>query len=181
MESPQLTFHHSPSEAEGGRRCRQHPSLSAPFQQSNKKRDIVLEQQRPQVSSHTEPHIQQSLRAESEFQAIGSGTSAASEYWFPLSPKARKHKKLLCVLGGVQKRWKPGKEIQEVAMKPTVNITMGITAPSTAPSGILHTSKSIKELSDHTTKHWTKLLADLSCLCHQCASHQNDIFCSRSP
>lgn len=98
MESPQLTFHHSPSKAEGGRRCRQHPSLSTPFQQSKKKRDVVLQQWRPQVSSHTEPHTQQSLRAESEFQAIGSGTSAASEYWFPLSPKARKHKKLLCVL-----------------------------------------------------------------------------------
>lgn len=67
---------------------------------------------------------QQSLRAESELQAIVSGTSAASEYWFPLSPKARQHKKLLCVLGGVQKRWKPGKEIQGVAMKPSVNITM---------------------------------------------------------
>lgn len=55
---------------------------------------------------------------------------------------------------------------------------MGITELCTAPNGILHTS--IKELRDHTTKHGAKLLADLSCLCHQCASHQNAIFCSKS-
>lgn len=50
-----------------------------PFSSRKRKRDVVLQQWRPQVSSHTEPHTQQSLRAESEFQAIGSGTSAASE------------------------------------------------------------------------------------------------------
>lgn len=83
-----------------------------------------------------------------------------------------------CVLGGVQKSWNPGKEIQEVSVEPTVNIAMGSTEPPRAPSGILHMS--IKELSDHTTKHWAKLLADLPYLHHQHASHQNAIFCSRS-
>lgn len=114
---------------------------------------------------HTEPNTQCSLRAESEFQAIASGTSAASKYWCPPFPKVRKHKKLPCVLGGVQKSWNPGKEIQEVSVEPTINTAMGSTEPSTAPNGILHTS--IKELSDHTTKHWAELLAELSCLCHQ--------------
>lgn len=56
------------------------------------------------------------LGAQSKFQAICSGTSAASKYWCPSFPKARKHKKLLCVLGGVQKSWNPGKEIQEVSV-----------------------------------------------------------------
>lgn len=98
--------------------------------------------------------------------------------WCPPFPKVRKHKKLLCVSGGVQKSWNPGKEIQEVSVEPTINIAMGSTEPSTAPSGILHMS--IKELSDHTTKHWAKLLADLSCLCQQRASQQNAFFCSRS-
>lgn len=50
-------------------------------------------------------------------------------------------------------------------MEPTINTAMESTEPSTAPNGILHTS--IKELSDHTTKHWAELLAELSCLCHQ--------------
>lgn len=77
------------------------------------------------------------------------------------------------VLGGVQKSWNPGKEIQEVSVEPTVNIVMGSTEPSTALSGILHMS--IKELSGHTTKHGAKLLADFSCPCHQ-----NAISCSRS-
>lgn len=63
-------------------------------------------------------------------------------------------------------------------MEPTVHIAMGSTEPSTAPNGIPHMS--IKELSDHTTKHWAKLLADLSCPCHQRAAQQNAIFCSRS-
>lgn len=60
-----------------------------------------------------------------------------------------------------------------MSVEPTVNIAMGSTEPPTAPSGILHIS--IKELSDHTTKHWAKPLADLPYLCHQHASHQNAI------
>lgn len=31
METPWLTFYHSPSEARHGRRCSQHPHLSDPF------------------------------------------------------------------------------------------------------------------------------------------------------
>lgn len=38
MESPQFTFYHSLSEAGHGRRCSQHPHLSAPFQQLKKKK-----------------------------------------------------------------------------------------------------------------------------------------------
>lgn len=68
--------------------------------------------------------------------------------------------------------------MHEVSVEPTVSIAMGSTEPSTAPNEILHMS--IKELSDHTTKHWAKLLADFSCLCHQRAGQQNAIFCSRS-
>lgn len=46
-----------------------------------------------------------------------------------------------------------------MSVNSTNNITMGITEPSTAPNGILHMS--IKELRDHTTKHWAKLLASV--------------------
>lgn len=155
------TSAHLPTLPECGRRWEEMQATPSfiPFSSRKRKRDVVLQQWRPKVSSHTEPNTQHSLRAESEFQAIGCGISAASEYWFPLFPKSRKHKKLLCVLGGVQKRWNLGKEIQKVSVNPTNNITMGITEPSTAPNGILHMS--IKELRDHTTKHWAKLLASV--------------------
>lgn len=57
MESPQLTFHHSPSEAEGGRRCRQHPSLSAPFQQSKKKKGCCFTAMKTSsIITHRAPH-----------------------------------------------------------------------------------------------------------------------------
>lgn len=49
-----------------------------PFYSWKRKRDVVFQQGTPQVSSHTESHTQHSPRAESELQAIGSGTSAAS-------------------------------------------------------------------------------------------------------
>lgn len=125
------------------------------------------------IITHRAPHPAQ-LRAESEFQAIGSGTSAASKYWCPPFPKARKHEILLCGFGGAQESWNRVRRFRKSVWSQYQDGKHW--TPNSSQWDRTRASKSWVTTPQTLGRTAGRLIPPVS----QRACHQNAIFCSRS-